>query len=159
MIVKRMKKLIQIFSVFIAGLVILVGYQNCSKPEAANSQDSQDSLSLLRSGVGGNGSVYDGKLYVNKIIDGVCEDGSAIRSEIKVQGEASFVTRENCKTIPPKVVTTSSLQLMEHNLSNLIHENRVFDIETPVAETTSYLCRSHYKQRFTEGEFRIIGID
>jgi len=65
--------------------------------------------------------------------------------------------RRDCQSIAPIALSVSNLQLYDHNPTNLVHDQAVFDNPQPDPRPTKYLCRSHYKQHFVEGEFRIIG--
>lgn len=152
----------RLISIHLFTLFLLIGFQNCTQAPAPENVIAESSKVLSNitniTKSNGNGSIYDGKVYTNRILNGTCKDGRDLRSEIKVQDSLAFLTRDNCEDmLEPKPLTTNTVELYPHNTANLIFENKVFDNASEVIKPTIFLCRSHYKMRFEEGEFRVIG--
>lgn len=143
-------------------LIFFIAFQNCSQVPSLDKL-SADSSSLISNITNttksyGNGSIYDGKIYTNRILNGSCQDGRDLRSEIKVLDSVAYLTRDNCEDIKePKQLVANAVELYPHNTSNLIFEKRVFDNAQDIVKPTIFLCRSHYKMQFSEGEYRVIG--
>jgi hypothetical protein len=153
------RRRIQHAIILILGFATTLLYQNCSPSTIAGSQGSSSQQAASSgSNLSGNGTVYDGKVYRNQETNGQCADGSPFRSEIKIESGYARLTRDECKDVVDQpVLDVSKLGLYPHNESNLIFKQHVFDEETKSKDVTVYLCRSHYKMKFVEGERRVIG--
>ena len=116
-----------VFAFFL--LTTLVYFQNCSKqqvsfesaPVKANDPKSID---------GGNGTGYDGKVYVEI---GQCADGNSIRSRILVfkEQKEAFIERENCKELPVKrQIAFDQIHLTAADDSELTYNGHIFVLES-----------------------------
>jgi hypothetical protein len=115
----------------------LISFQGCNPLESKSSSDG----SVLHVQTS-NGEGYSGMIYVNRA-DNACSDGSSVETKISVytKSQQAFVTRENCSDISPKSVDYRSLDLMPHNLANLVYGSRVFDEGLSSSDYTSLFCR------------------
>jgi hypothetical protein len=118
----------------------LISFQNCSGGLKSFTAKSQSNLTVASSG---NGGGYEGKVYVARLSDSTCADGSDVSTKIEVrEDQKAYILRDNCQTQEPVELPYDSLQLMAHNLDNLIHNSRVFDEEVLASEArTAILCR------------------
>lgn len=90
------------------------------------------------------------------MLNGVCPDGSSVRSEIRVTATAASLVRADCADVPTVALDLKKLGLYPHNPVNLTYGGRVFD-DKQETRSTAYFCRSFYKMKFAEGDHRIIG--
>jgi len=111
---------------------ILLTFQNCSfvKPEAGGS----------RGHTKGNGDGYAGKIYSASGFNVAGQFAERSRIEIDLSGRP-FLVKDNFQTIAPTPVSFGLLNLLAHNLENLIFQERVFQIVTAQA-FSSLLCRA-----------------
>lgn len=118
--------------------LLTLSFQNCSFP--GDKPDSSSQNKTLQYSGGGTG--FDGKgSYVNRILDGVCELGGDVRNRIEINEGQAVQTKADCRDIPPQPIKLADLQLMPHNLENLVSSERVFDREKNDATPSGVLCR------------------
>ncbi|MBX3019956.1 MAG: hypothetical protein KF767_18860 [Bdellovibrionaceae bacterium] len=117
----------------------LLVFQNCVLENAFQAQlpGMQESL--------GGGDGYDGKLFVNRVTEDLCPDGSDVRSIIGVKADgAAEALRLNCQERRNEPVTLARDAYMPHNPENLIFEDKTFDRdpkESGDVRRTTWLCR------------------
>jgi hypothetical protein len=132
---------------------MLIPFQNCEKMETAEKPVSQAQASELSSE--GNGEGYGGKLkYITRNLQDACADGLP-NSQILVEEDlsAASLVREKCQDIAPTNVDVSSLQLMPHNMENLVYNETLYDKDQ--GESTphsSVLCRGRTQSSSVPGE-------
>lgn len=103
----------------------LLGFQNCvGKFKSAQEKPAAPVNSRSMGGTG-----YGGKTeYVNRTLDSNCPDGSNVKGKVEVDtvSGAATVVRENCQDTS-KTVTVAEINLLPHNLTNLVYGDRTFD--------------------------------
>jgi hypothetical protein len=81
-----------------------------------------------------------GRSYINRASRDVCPDG--IRSRILIRDEIlGFITREDCKEIPPKTFNPNVIEHTSHNRQVVIMNRRVFDLEENAERSTMVYCQ------------------
>ncbi|MGE3682769.1 MAG: hypothetical protein AB7G93_13675 [Bdellovibrionales bacterium] len=127
----------------IMALVLLFVFQGCTKSGPAEKSAPPSGLTDAR--LSGNGEGYGGKLsYVSRQLVEPCADGKP-RSQILIANDLSEanVIREDCKEIEPTSVSVPSLNLMPHNMENLVYDGTLYDQDNgQSAWRSSLLCRS-----------------
>lgn len=89
------------FRIFASMLATAALFQNCTSRSAdPNSKTDSSSSSPAPTQLGGNGSGYDGKVYVHLREDGVCPDNSLVDSQIQIRNDKAYLTRHDCAEIP-----------------------------------------------------------
>lgn len=154
MITSNSRSYVLLIFIFISISNILL-FQNCSENKQSEFKTISTTDNTLLQSQSGNGHIYDGKIFISRTGDQLCPDGSDIRNEIEVSGQNALMTKEDCQRTT-KSLNFTELNLMPHNPSNIIFNDSLFD-DSKQERQTAYLCRSHYKMRFTEGEHRVIG--
>lgn len=100
---------------------ILLPFQNCSKVAYRDSNGSRGPASTTKDlQMGGNGTGYDGKVYVSR---GVCgEEEKAIKSMLAVSsdGQQAYLLREDCLRIDPRPVAVEEIQIASATADTLV---------------------------------------
>lgn len=89
---------------------ILLPFQNCSKVayrEAVGSRSPASTTKGLQ--MGGNGTGYDGKVYVNRGTCGVDENALKNVLSVSLDGQEAYLLKEDCQKIEPKPVALSEI--------------------------------------------------
>jgi len=136
-----MKTSVMKFYALAAMLITLLAFQNCSRSQTPNGTVNDKVAEISYSG---NGDGYDGKPYIRFSTDGLCPDGSAAEAEVRVNNDRAALVRQDCREISPLSVKVADLNLLPHNLNNLVFENRVFDLDPSLSgdkRPTDLLCR------------------
>jgi hypothetical protein len=93
----------------------------------------------------GNGGGYTGKVttYAHRSENPTCASTNGIDAIIQITPDSkAFLTRKDCHDQAPEELQFSTLQLMSHNIANLVYNDSVFDDEDQAGTgITSLLCR------------------
>lgn len=116
-------------AVAILGLSILLvlGFQNCESTVARRQVRVESSPRQEDGGgAGGNGSGYDGKIYVQLLVSGACADGSIINARIEFRSASAYLTRENCSELHASNQIRVNVDASAVNPSFIVFEGRLF---------------------------------
>ncbi len=131
--------------VSLAATFVLIGacvllFQNCSVPGGV----AQSQSSSLTNKMGGDQG-YEGKLtYTSPRSTGNCLDGSNVESTVEMDSDykRAYLTRQSCKDISPTEISIDSLDLLPHNLKNLVTAERFFEKKEAISSgNTVVFCR------------------
>lgn len=118
---------------------LLLFFQNCKFEQAFESAGLSAQNSL------GGGDGYDGKLFVNRVTENLCPDGSDVRSIIGIKADGSAeALRLNCQERRNEPLTLADDAYMPHNPENLIFDRKAFDVDPKISKDprqTVWLCR------------------
>lgn len=125
-------------------------FQNCAGGVTTIDAFGTSNAALKESG---NGGGYGGKLttYVRKSDDRLCPDGSDVESVIEVEGQTARLLRQDCQEVRAVALPFAAINLMAHNVRNLIYGNGLYDLATKTDGRTTLLCRGEETDAVTGG--------
>lgn len=127
----------------------LLIFQNCKVAGITNDGDSiQPSTTKVVETSSGGGDGYDGKLFLNRIVDAaLCPDGTNVRSIVKIKDDGTAeLLRDNCQDQTPSPLANDRFDYMPHNVDNLIFDAKAFDVDAKISKdprVSTYVCRAN----------------
>ena len=114
-------KLNKIVPIAFAILVGVTMFQNCGRMSSLKNDASSESPQY-----GGNGSGYDGKVFVHLNDQAPCADGGLFDARLEGRGGRIFLTRQNCTDIPQALQTAVQIETTPLSPTVVIYEGRVY---------------------------------
>lgn len=119
----RIKRFVPIALAFTAALTL---FQNCGQMTAPKNHVESDSSSTGSTQYGGNGSGYDGKIYVHLNDGTTCSDGSIYDASLEGRDGQVYLVRENCANIPKALQVAVQVETSPLSPGVVIYQGRVY---------------------------------
>ena len=125
---------------FICSCLINFTFQNCAPQKVNFSTDQSDKSNSSRPPTddGGNGTGYDGKVYVDK---GSCPDGSDVRSRLTVFSSLgiAIMDRENCQNLGSKrQIPLAEIQFNGPDDNQLSYQGAIYNLDVNYTQQMVY---------------------
>lgn len=121
----KLRVLVQTSLAVMTGIV-LFSFQNCSS--AVDHGSNVDVQTNKDTQLGGNGSGYDGKVFVARGPCGPNPNAAKDVLEVSVDGQQAQILREDCQKIDPRPIPVSDIQVANGDADVLTYKGMTFSL-------------------------------